>query len=320
MESQALVSLSAGPIVPLSAQEVYGQVQRIQQIIDMVMIEGVHYGIIPGTGERSLWKPGAEKIILTFHFVPTVVDLEDLGTGEEVRYRVKSALSDPLGNLLGEGVGECSSFEEKFAWREAICEEEWEAADPGLRRTKYKKGGEEGFFTVLQIRTNRADQLNSVLKRAKKRSLIDAVLTVTAASDCFKQELEEEEGAEQERKKTQPAKQPAQAGKVLDGVFKSATPYSTEPKRPGKATIEHGSQTLDLGFWKTPGELALEKDWTKFAGKPCRFSFESKESKGKIYRNLTYLSFPAPADDNVSHLFPEDRMADEERAAMQQGA
>ncbi len=42
-----------------------------------------------------------------------------------------------------------------------------------------------------------ADQYNTVLKMAKKRALVDAVLTATAASDCFAQDLEDlEDGIE----------------------------------------------------------------------------------------------------------------------------
>ena len=38
---------------------------------------------------------------------------------------------------------------------------------------------------------NPADHYNTVLKMAKKRALVDAVLTTTAASDIFTQDLED---------------------------------------------------------------------------------------------------------------------------------
>jgi hypothetical protein len=43
-----------------------------------------------------------------------------------------------------------------------------------------------------------ADQYNTVLKMAKKRSVVDATLTVTAASDVFEQDLDEFSEAELE--------------------------------------------------------------------------------------------------------------------------
>jgi hypothetical protein len=43
----------------------------------------------------------------------------------------------------------------------------------------------------MQIRTEPADLANTILKMAKKRALIDAVLTATAASDIFTQDIED---------------------------------------------------------------------------------------------------------------------------------
>lgn len=303
-------------VAPLTVQEVKQQVNRIQEIMGAVMKEGVHYGTIPGTGSKSLWKPGAEKIVLTFRLVPRE-EVEDLSSGNEVRYRVKTLLSGPNDNLLGEGFGECSSYEEKFAWREAICAEEWEATEPTLRRIKFKRDG-NSFLTINQIRTNPADQLNAVLKRAKKRSLVDAVLTVTAASDCFDQEIEEDEEEQPGEKKAEAPKQQAKAGAMLDGILKSATPCDGKAKKPGRVFIAYGNLTLDLGFWDTPADLVKEPDWRKLVDRPCRFSFSMTSSKGRDYKNLTFLQFIAPAEEKVDDLFPGDRMAEEERAAMQQ--
>src|SRR6185369_6401125 len=42
-----------------------------------------------------------------------------------------------------------------------------------------------------QVRTNPADVANTILKMAKKRGLVDAILTVTAASDIFTQDIED---------------------------------------------------------------------------------------------------------------------------------
>jgi hypothetical protein len=56
-----------------------------------------------------------------------------------------------------------------------------------FRKNKFKGGIEQ----VPQIRVNPSEMANTILKMAKKRSLIDAVLTSTAASDCFSQDLED---------------------------------------------------------------------------------------------------------------------------------
>lgn len=177
----------------LTASEMKAQVQRIQEVMQAVMKPQEHYGTIPGCGNKpTLLKAGAEKLMMTFRLA---VDpqIEDLSAGGVRRYRVITRVTAQSNGLfLGSGVGECSSDEEKYAWREAICKEEWDETDAGNRRDKWKRGrqGEEPYV-LHQIRTNASDVANTILKMAKKRSLVDAILTVTAASDIFTQDLEE---------------------------------------------------------------------------------------------------------------------------------
>lgn len=172
-----------------TASEIRSQVNRIQEVMKAVMIKGTHYGVVPGCGDKpTLLKPGAEKLMMTFRLAvdPEVEDLSDTYTR---RYRVKTRFtSQSTGLFLGTGVGECASDEEKYAWREAVCREEYDAADPALRREKWKRNQKS---PVLQVHTNPSDVANTILKMAKKRSLVDGVLTVTAASDIFTQDLEE---------------------------------------------------------------------------------------------------------------------------------
>lgn len=172
-----------------TALDIRSQVNRIQEVMKAVMIKGTHYGVVPGCGDKpTLLKAGAEKLMMTFRLAvePEVEDLSDAYTR---RYRVKTRFtSQATGVFLGAGVGECASDEEKYAWREAVCREEYDAADPSLRREKWKRNQKA---PVLQVHTNPSDVANTILKMAKKRSLVDGVLTVTGASDIFTQDLEE---------------------------------------------------------------------------------------------------------------------------------
>ena len=305
-------------LAPLSTDKLKQRVQQIQHVMRELMINDVHYGIIPGTDKPSLWRAGAELLGLTFR-LSGVPEVKFIGSDGEVAYQVITKLYDIAGNLVAVGVGECSSDEAKFAWREAICEEEWNATDPTLRRTKYSKDKKTGeVFTTLQIHTNPADQRNAVLKRASTRSFREAILRGTAASDIFDQQLEEDDEATGEKKAEAP-KQQAKAGAMLDGIFKSGTPSPGE-RKPGKAFIQYGATTLELGFFETPADLVKEKDWSKFKDRPCRFSFSRTENRGRVYTNLTFLTFPAPADDKQADMFGGDRMADEERRGMQEEA
>ncbi len=176
---------------PLTAVELQAQVNTIQHVMKQVMKPNVHYGVIPGCKEPSLFKPGAEKIMATFRLSPEI-EITDKSDADQVRYQIKLRLKSPSGFYVGEGVGECSSNEEKYKWRKAICDEEFDECAPDRRREKWSKGWQnKPNYKAKQIRTESADLANTILKMAKKRALIDAVLTATGASDCFTQDIED---------------------------------------------------------------------------------------------------------------------------------
>lgn len=175
---------------PLRAAEIRQQIGVIQDVLKNVMQKDVHYGVIPGCQAPSLYKPGAEKIMTAFRISaePEVVDLSE---DDKVRYLVKVRLISSSGISLGVGIGECSSSEDKYKWRKPICKEEFEEAPAERKREKWMRGKGGSGYKVQQIRTEPSDLANTILKMAKKRALIDAVLTCTAASDCFTQDIED---------------------------------------------------------------------------------------------------------------------------------
>jgi hypothetical protein len=173
-----------------SVASLRAQIQLIQQAMAEVMIEGVHYGKIPGTPKPSLWKSGAEVLCAMFHIAPIFLT-EDLSTSDSVRYRVRCIGRHQASSIdLGEGVGECSSDEGKFRWRSPVCDEEFAATPVDRRREKWMRGG-SGAYAQKQVRVEPADVGNTVLKIAAKRAHIAMVLNVLAASDIFSQDLED---------------------------------------------------------------------------------------------------------------------------------
>lgn len=214
-----------------TALEIRSQVNRIQEVMKEVMQNGQHYGVVPGCGNKpTLLKPGAEKLMMTFRLAVDP-EVEDLGDTYVRRYRVKTRVTaQTTGMFLGMGVGECSSDEEKYSWREAVCQEEYDATDPALRREKWKKGLKE---PIHQIHTNPADVANTILKMAKKRSLVDAILTVTGASDIFTQDVED---MPEELRGNGHAKD----GKAAPSNEVCTPNYGPEPNRPlSQVTVEH---------------------------------------------------------------------------------
>ncbi len=199
---------------PLTAKDIKSQVDLIQDVMKSVMKDHEHYGVIPGCGDKpALLKPGAEKLNLTFRMAPDPeTEIIDMGNGHR-EYRVKCILkSIETGNFLGAGVGSASTMETKWRYRNAEPEitakfvpgEYWNMRknDPG--KALEMIGGKG--FTTKKVESNwyiakltgekveydnPADYYNTCWKMAKKRSLVDAVLTVTAASDIFTQDIDE---------------------------------------------------------------------------------------------------------------------------------
>jgi hypothetical protein len=165
------------------------------------MEKQVDYGKTPGCGDKpSLFKAGSEKILAMFQLAvdPLVEDLCPLGAGayDEFRVRVHVTVKEiKSGRFVGKGVGECSSWEEKYKWRRAVNDAEFDylkAENPELVRTKFSKGyNGKADYQTKQVRVPTADIANTIVKMGKKRAQIDATLTATAASAIFSQDLED---------------------------------------------------------------------------------------------------------------------------------
>ena len=212
--NRAVSTAETGSPAPLTVQQVLTHVALIQQIMSAAMKEGEHFGRIPGCGDKpALLKPGAEKLCLLFRLAPAY-DVEERQHERGHReYRVTTTLTSIIsGVLIGQGVGSCTTLENKYRFRAGPAEVTdrvvprayWEIRQDDPAKAQELIGGKG--FTVKKVdgqgwmvarggekveTDNPADHYNTVLKMAKKRALVDAVLTTTAASDIFAQDLEE---------------------------------------------------------------------------------------------------------------------------------
>lgn len=193
----------------LSAANIRSQVNLVQEVMQAVMKKETHYGVIPGTKKPTLYKAGAEVLCATFR-IADKYEVEDLTVDGMARFRVKCiGTHQTTGTVMGEGMGECSSHEEKYKWRGAICLEEFDSTPEDMRRIKFSKY-QGKVEKKPQVRTEPADQANTILKMACKRAKIAMTLNVTAASDCFTQDIEDlpeelrhdDEGPSQEEQKS----------------------------------------------------------------------------------------------------------------------
>lgn len=227
-------------IMKFTAAEIKADVNLIQQVIKAVFKPDVHFGIIPGTQKNTLYKPGAEKIMVMFRLSgqPTI---EDLSTADEIRYRVAIRITHQVTKLeIGWGVGECSSNETKYKWIKA---EKWAFdSTPEDRRRIIWKAGKTENYPVMQVRANISDVANTVLKMAKKRALIDGTLTCTAASDVFDQDLEDmpegiRENVANDKRPPMPERTPAPSMQKPAAATTPAAQQEEEEEQPPRAQI-----------------------------------------------------------------------------------
>lgn len=237
------------PHTPQTAASVRAHVNLIQEVMQAVMKEGTHYGKIPGTPKPSLWKPGAEVLAATFHIAPSY-RIEDLSGPDFVRYRVVCVgTHQGTGTVLGEGVGECSSLEEKYKWRKASSQREFDNTPEDRRRIKYFYDRENRReYEIKQVRAECADQANTILKMACKRAQVAMTLNVLAASDIFTQDIEDlpEELRPDEDDAGEPAKKVEQPRpKSSKSASTSAPAAPAEPTPQSSPTGTQDGEALD---------------------------------------------------------------------------
>ncbi|RBP04962.1 hypothetical protein [Rossellomorea aquimaris] len=152
------VEVNLVPSLAISLTEAKERIDLLEQFVKEMMNEGLDYGMIKGFRKPTLLKPGAEKLCDIFGFSKHVNIVNRIENWEEgiFAYDVKVTLvSKQTGYMEAEGIGTCNNKEQSFINQ-----------DP---------------FSVV----------NTLLKMAKKRALIDAVLSATRASGLFTQDFED---------------------------------------------------------------------------------------------------------------------------------
>lgn len=239
-------------IVP--AKVVAARQTAIWTLMAEAMEKQVDYGKTPGCGDKpSLFKAGSEKILAMFQLAvdPLVEDLCPLGQGayDEFRVRVHVTVKEiKSGRFVGKGVGECSSWEEKYKWRRAVNDAEYDylkSEHPDLVRVKHGKDWKtKSDYQIKQVRVPTADIANTIVKMGKKRAQIDATLTATAASAIFSQDLEDmpEELAEQLSEEREQGK--SEGPEIKRPQRKEAKPETTPAPRDPECITEAQGKRL----------------------------------------------------------------------------
>lgn len=156
--------------------------QEFKDFIKNELVDGIDYGVIP-SAKPCLFKSGGEKVqmfmgltpqykLLNRTFIPNQPKQDRVWNENNRRYEIKETVRNYYawefscelyhGSVkVAEGVGMANTEEEKY---------------------------------VRQYTTKTSDGLaNTVMKIAKKRSFMDAILAVSGLSDMFTQDLEDSE-------------------------------------------------------------------------------------------------------------------------------
>ena len=175
----------------------------VQDLLKSQMQEDVHFGKIPGTGDKpTLLKSGAEMLRMVFNLRTTCnkddVEITNEGNGHKT-YEICMHISNKDKEIIATGLGTCSTMESKYKYRSQLTDrkvpsEYWESRDKALLGgSQYSPKKVKGAWLISERveHDNPADYYNTVKKMAKKRAMADGILTATCSSDLFTQDLED---------------------------------------------------------------------------------------------------------------------------------
>jgi len=189
-EVNSLSIIDQGDMV--SFKQTMQKINQWQSLVQQNLKKDKDYGIIPGTSKPTLYKPGAEKIVMlgklrsTFDILDETKDYEKEFFQFEIRWNLWAGE-----NLICQGVGLCSSKEDKYRYR-WVSEKKLPSNIKKDNLVYRVKTGQYGDYKQYRIENEDICSIaNTILKIAKKRALIDAALLVGSLSELFTQDVED---------------------------------------------------------------------------------------------------------------------------------
>lgn len=176
-----------------SVQGTLTKVKTLQGTLKSLLTENHDFGKIPGCGDKpTLLKPGAEKILMalgitsSYELIEHTEDFDGLGF---FAYTVKCTLLKGSQKIT-EGLGHANSKEKKWAYEFVYEKDLPDGTDKDLLKKK-RFEGKNGTFYKYEVNADANSKANTILKMAKKRAQIDAVLTVASLSEIFTQDFDD---------------------------------------------------------------------------------------------------------------------------------
>jgi hypothetical protein len=203
--------------MPITKEQALKQYQDLKEFIDAIMKDGVDYGpSFPGDKKKNLLKAGAEKLKArtALDIVSTCTRMtedwngKDNG-GEPFFFYEYNCTASRYGEVLGNYVAACNSWEEKYRFRLELvkcpgCGHELNVSkkEEGGWFCWAKKGGcgkqfkaDDPLITSQprgKVRNDRIfDQVSTIMQMAQKRAFVGVIRLVTGTSEWFTQDAED---------------------------------------------------------------------------------------------------------------------------------
>ena len=162
---------------PITLQQMGEDLNRLTKFVKEILKKDQDFGVIPYTGKKpTLFKPGAEKLLKFFRYVPRFNLVEKVMDWNPEKpffyFNYNCTIYDRAGKVVAEANGSCNSREKKYAYKQAKNENQPPEPQPPVFT-----------FTIV----------NTLEKMAQKRALIGATLIATCASMFFTQDIEDME-------------------------------------------------------------------------------------------------------------------------------
>jgi hypothetical protein len=241
------------PRFVLSVGEMQHRIQELQAFVRSQMVKDVDYGVIPGTKKPTLYKSGAEKLAAMYGFAQHVEVANKIEDWERefFHYEVRVQLVNKrTGVVEAQGVGSANSRETRYRWRWVPERDVPQGAD---KSTLVRRAGKYGPLYRID-NENPADVVNTVLKMAKKRALVDAVLSATRSSGIFTQDADDFPDPEEVDAAAEPSEDAR--SKVREAAARAAAKDAAPAPEPRKRVA--APQEPAASAQETPQEPAQE--------------------------------------------------------------
>ena len=278
-------------------------VKEFQRTVQDLMVRGHDYGVIPGTGDRAtLLKPGAEKILKLLGLADQYVIMDSVEDWNRplFRYLIKcQAVNVNTGVVIAEGLGECNSMESKYRYR-------WEGTGSDRHRIE-----NDDIYS----------QVNTILKMAKKRAMVDAALSVGRLSDLFTQDLEDLPGVGR-------GSDAQTTGDLVCPIHNVAFFQSEKMRSPahkqGKEWCNFRPSMFDeqVKEWADRAGQSSEEVWAYASalGGATQWSKLTLAEIGQVLKHLEELAMAAAPEETPAGSEPDEATADGETETERLGA